>query len=132
MCDTALQDALGIDVPLWEWMAKKVPIDQIQCDGPGYPSVPDVSNCVLTPDEKGLVFRPELNNFALAMAGGGKASGAAHAFGGSAFCSFRIKERILMRNPSDYPWADLGNGLVVDVGGGVGTSLNHLPINKRS
>ncbi|KAL8850368.1 MAG: hypothetical protein Q9221_004688 [Calogaya cf. arnoldii] len=53
VCDTPLQDALGIDVPLWEWMAKKVPIDQIQSNGPGYPSVPDVSNCTLTPDEEG-------------------------------------------------------------------------------
>ncbi|KAL8784354.1 MAG: hypothetical protein Q9213_004006 [Squamulea squamosa] len=109
VCDTALQDALGIDVPLWEWMAKKVPVDQIQGNGPGYPSVPDISNCNLAPDEDGLVFRPELNNFALAMAGGGKASGAAHAF--------------------DYPWGDLANGLVVDVGGGVGGFvLQLLPV----
>ncbi|KAL8996752.1 MAG: hypothetical protein Q9169_003823 [Polycauliona sp. 2 TL-2023] len=82
VCETALQESLGIDVPLWEWMAKKIPIDQIQGDGPGYPSVPDVASCNLEPDEEGLVFRPELNNFALAMAGGGKTSGAAHAFGG--------------------------------------------------
>ncbi|KAI4225567.1 MAG: hypothetical protein L6R36_003818 [Xanthoria steineri] len=109
VCETALQDGLGIDVPSWEWMAKKVPVDQIRCDGPGYPSVPDLSDCVLTPDKEGLVSRPELNNFALAMAGGGKASGAAHAF--------------------DYPWGDLANGLVVDVGGGVGGFvLQLLPV----
>ncbi|GKZ28708.1 hypothetical protein AbraIFM66950_011775 [Aspergillus brasiliensis] len=98
--ETALQEAIGIDVPLWEWLAKKVPLDQVQAKGPGYPSVPDVSNCNLIPDDDGMVLRPELNNFALAMAGGGKASGAAHAF--------------------DYPWAELGDGVVVDVGGGVG------------
>ncbi|KAK2834889.1 hypothetical protein FQN49_006815 [Arthroderma sp. PD_2] len=100
VCETALQDGLGIDVPLWDWMAKKVSKDQVRCGGQGYPSVPDISNCNYTPDEQGLGHRPELNNFALAMAGGGKASGAAHAF--------------------DFPWEDLGDGLVVDVGGGVG------------
>lgn len=81
MSETAWQDAVGIDVPLWEWMAKKVSIDQIQGDGPGYPSVPDVFNCNLVIEEEDLVSRLELNNFALAMAGGGKVSGAAHAFG---------------------------------------------------
>ncbi|KAL8940715.1 MAG: hypothetical protein Q9216_002665 [Gyalolechia sp. 2 TL-2023] len=110
--ETALQDSLGIEVPAWEWMAKKVPVDQIQGDRPGYPSVPDVSNCNIVPDEEGLVLRPELNNFALAMVGGGKASGAAHAF--------------------DYPWGDLGEGLVVDVGGGVGGFvLQLLPIYPK-
>ncbi|EAS33659.3 O-methyltransferase [Coccidioides immitis RS] len=112
VCETALQDALGIEVPLWEWMAKKVPIHQVQCDGPGYPSVPDISNCGITPDDQGLVYRPELSNFALAMAGGGNASGAAHAF--------------------DFPWGDLGDGLVVDVGGGVGGFvLQLLPVYPK-
>lgn len=79
--ETALQDALGINVPLWDWLETKVPIDQVQSEGPGYPSVPDTSNCNLEPDEEGLVHRPELSNFSLAMAGGGNASGAAHAYG---------------------------------------------------
>lgn len=57
-------------------MAKKVPSDQVQGDGPGYPSVPEVSNCNRVPGEEGLVFRPKLDNFE-----GGKASGAAHTFG---------------------------------------------------
>ncbi|KAI4098278.1 MAG: hypothetical protein LQ339_006537 [Xanthoria mediterranea] len=107
--ETALQDALGIDVSLWEWMAQKVPVDRIQCDGPGYPGVPDICNGALPPDQEGLVSRPKLSKFALAMAGGGKASGAAHAF--------------------DYPWGDLASGLVVDVGGGVGGFvLQLLPV----
>lgn len=80
-------------------MAQKVPVDRIQCDGPGYPGVPDISNGALTPDEEGLVFRPELSKFALAMAGGGKASGAAHAFGEQILWSFDLSKTELLTFP---------------------------------
>ena len=52
-------------------------------NGVGYPGVPSAANVNITPDAKGLVTRPELENFGLAMIGGGKTSGAAHPFGQS-------------------------------------------------
>lgn len=84
MNETAFQDALCIDESLWDWLEKKVAVDQVQCEGPGYPSVPDISNWNLRPDEEGLVHRPELNNFGQAMAGAGNAVCRAHVFGKSA------------------------------------------------
>ncbi|KAI2622395.1 S-adenosyl-L-methionine-dependent methyltransferase [Hypoxylon sp. NC1633] len=110
--ETALQDAMGTDKPLWEWMTERLPSNQIVSDGPGYPSVPDLSKFNVTFDHKGLIGRPELDNFAMAMVGGGKTSGAAHAF--------------------DFPWGKLGDGLVVDVGGGIGGFvLQLLPIYPK-
>lgn len=79
--ETPFQNAVGTDKPLWEWMAEKLPPDQVVSDGPGYPGVPDLSKYDILPDHQGLVSRPELGNFALAMVGGGKTSGTAHAFG---------------------------------------------------
>lgn len=79
--ETAFQNAMGSDKPVWDWMTERLPSDQVISDGPGYPGVPDLSKCGVAFDHKGLVGRPELENFALAMLGGGKASGAAHAFG---------------------------------------------------
>jgi hypothetical protein len=99
--ETAFHNAMGTDKPLWEWMTEKHPPEKVVSDGPGYPGVPDLSIWNVATDEPGLVSRPELENFALAMVGGGKTSGAAHAF--------------------DFPWGELGEGLVVDVGGGIGT-----------
>ncbi|KAI1367012.1 S-adenosyl-L-methionine-dependent methyltransferase [Xylaria arbuscula] len=110
--ETAMQDAMGMNIPLWEWMAQRLPSDEVISDGPGYPGVPDLSNTNVTFDHKGHIARPELENFALAMVGGGKASGAAHAF--------------------DFPWAELGDGVVVDVGGGIGGfALQLLPEYPR-
>ena len=98
---------MGTDKPLWEWMTEKHPPGQVVSDGPGYPGVPDLTICNGASDAPGAdVSRPELENFALAMVAGGKTSGAAHAF--------------------DFPWHELGEGLVVDVGGGVGTCAPHF------
>lgn len=110
MEETAFQNTVGIDKPLWEWMSERVPSDHLVSDGPGCPGVSDLSNYPsLAFDHDGRVERPELQNFALAMMGGGKASGAAHAH--------------------DFPWADLGEATVVDVGGGVGGFvLQRLPM----
>lgn len=92
---------MGTDKALWEWMTEKLPPGEVVSDGPGYPGVPDLSICNIATDAPdATVNRPELENFALAMVAGGKTSGAAHAF--------------------DFPWHELGEGLVVDVGGGVG------------
>jgi hypothetical protein len=79
--ETAFHNAMGTDKPLWEWMTQRLPSNQVTSDGPGYPGVPELARCEPTIDQQGLVGRPELSNFALAMVGGGRASGAAHAFG---------------------------------------------------
>ncbi|KAL1850966.1 hypothetical protein Daus18300_012757 [Diaporthe australafricana] len=73
--------AMGTDKPLFDWLSEKLPPSQIVSDGPGYPGVPDTSNWDISPDSEGLVNRPELGNFALAMVAGGTTSGAAHAYG---------------------------------------------------
>ncbi|CAN9179538.1 unnamed protein product [Alternaria sp. RS040] len=99
--ETAFHRAMGTHKPLWEWMTEKLLPSQVVSDGPGYPGVPDLSACSDSRDAPGVIInRPELENFALAMVAGGKTSGAAHAF--------------------DFPWLELGEGIVVDVGGGVG------------
>jgi hypothetical protein len=79
--ETAFHNAMGTNKPLWEWMNERHPSDKVTSDGPGYPGVPDISNCDVVLDQQGLLGRPELANFALAMVGGGVTSGTAHAFG---------------------------------------------------
>lgn len=79
--ETPFQSAMDTDKPLWEWMTERLPSDKVTSDGPGYPGVPELANWDVSFDHKGLVARPELQNFGLAMVGGGMASGAAHAFG---------------------------------------------------
>lgn len=72
---------MGTNRPIFDWLAERLSLSQVVRDGPGYPGVPDLSNWDLEPDDQGLVSRPEMGNFALAMVAGGKTSGAAHAFG---------------------------------------------------
>ncbi|KAL8981239.1 MAG: hypothetical protein Q9205_003915 [Flavoplaca limonia] len=110
--ETAWQDALGTTMSRWDWLEEKVTPDQISKPGVGYPSVPQPST-VIKGDMKTvgepLVGRPEHQIFNLSMLGGGRVHGAAH--------------------PYDYPWASLGSGAVVDVGGGFGgflIQLSHL------
>ena len=57
-------------------------------------------------EEGELVERPEARVFGLAMLGGGRVVGAAHVV--------------------DFPWGEIGGGIVVDVGGGVGEYLPSL------
>ncbi|PMD30938.1 S-adenosyl-L-methionine-dependent methyltransferase [Hyaloscypha variabilis F] len=95
--ETALQDALGITVPRWEWIREKTTVGDINTQKVGYPGYP---SRVEGKDED-VVDRPELEIFGLAMAGGGSVFGQSHVY--------------------DYPWADLGKATVVDVGGGVGS-----------
>ncbi|KAL4963710.1 O-methyltransferase tpcA [Aspergillus stella-maris] len=102
--ETAWQKAVGTKRARWDWLAERVFLHQVRPPGAPYPGLPDIKH--LCPDANGLVTRPELENFGLAMVGGGKVSGAAHAY--------------------DFPWADLGNALVVDVGGGVGGFILQL------
>ncbi|KAI1760579.1 S-adenosyl-L-methionine-dependent methyltransferase [Hypoxylon sp. FL1150] len=107
--ETPFQAAAGTNKSLWDWMTERLPSDLVVSDGPGYPGVPDLSKYNVMFDHKGLVGRPELHNLAAAMVGGGKTWGAAHAF--------------------DFPWGELGDGIVVDVGGGIGGFvLQLLPV----
>lgn len=56
-----------------------MPVEQLGSQGPGYPGLP---GRVKTSGEKdGLVSRPELEVFGLAMLGGGMVFGAAHPYG---------------------------------------------------
>lgn len=72
---------MGTTKPFFDWLSEKLPPSQVASDSPGYPGVPDLSNWDLEPDNEGLVARPEMANFSLAMVAGGNTSGAAHAFG---------------------------------------------------
>ncbi|KAL9599305.1 MAG: hypothetical protein Q9219_003932 [cf. Caloplaca sp. 3 TL-2023] len=110
--NTAFQSAVDTSKPRWEWLEEKIPAQELLSPmGQGYPGAfgPDTQVAVKSKDSEGLVKRPELATFGLAMLGGGRVTGTAHLF--------------------DFPWADLGEGLVVDVGGGVGgfcLQLSHL------
>ncbi|KAG2416263.1 hypothetical protein HFD88_007456 [Aspergillus terreus] len=97
---TAWQDAIGTTKPRWEWIEERVEPDKLLDSGFHYPGIPSLILEPQAPGEDGLVARPELEIMGLAMVGGGRVFGAAHVF--------------------DFPWASLGNALVVDVGGGVG------------
>ncbi|KAL3431736.1 S-adenosyl-L-methionine-dependent methyltransferase [Aspergillus tetrazonus] len=96
--ETAWQKAVGTTKARWDWLAERVSLDEVRPKEAPYPGLPDIRH--LQPGPDGKYTRPELDNFGLAMVGGGKVSGAAHAY--------------------DFPWASLGEALVVDVGGGVG------------
>ncbi|KAL4957580.1 S-adenosyl-L-methionine-dependent methyltransferase [Aspergillus filifer] len=105
--ETPWQKAMWINRARWDWLGERVFLHQIRHPGVPYPGLPDVKH--LCPDANGSITRPELDNFGLAMVGGGKVFGAVHAH--------------------DFPWADLGAALVVDVGGGVGGFvLQLLPV----
>ncbi|KAL8751754.1 MAG: hypothetical protein Q9199_006209, partial [Rusavskia elegans] len=107
--ETAWQDALGTKMSRWDWLEEKVSPHQVSKHEAGYPGVPQpetLMNGDLDSPEKPMVARPEHQIFNLSMLGGGRVHGAAH--------------------PYDYPWASLGSGTVVDVGGGVGGFLIQL------
>jgi hypothetical protein len=77
--ETAFQKAVGTTKARWDWFAERVPRDDVRPKDVAYPGLPDVTN--VKPGLDGLFSRPELENFSLAMVGGGMVSGAAHAFG---------------------------------------------------
>jgi hypothetical protein len=75
--ETALQDALGITVPRWEWIREKTTVGDINTQKVGYPGYPSR----VEGNDEDVVDRPELEIFGLAMAGGGSVFGQSHVYG---------------------------------------------------
>ncbi|CUS10370.1 unnamed protein product [Tuber aestivum] len=111
--NTAWQPAVGTKKSRWEWLEEKIPADAADFGRQGYPrNVVAVGETKVerpVPTSTETKPRPELEIFGLAMLGGGKVTGTAHIH--------------------DYPWESLGNGTIVDVGGGVGGFS--LQLSKR-
>ncbi|KAH9895356.1 S-adenosyl-L-methionine-dependent methyltransferase [Xylariomycetidae sp. FL2044] len=101
---TALMRAESFDGPFYEWLKQKVPATEASKHyvPPRRSEGSSASAQVDGDGEAGvaLVERPQLSIFNTAMIGGGKVNGDAHVY--------------------DYPWDQLGEATVVDVGGGVG------------
>lgn len=110
--ETAFNLAFGTDKSCWYWITEKAPASDIrrspsysyargaQCGSPTSPQAK-------TGEE--LVHRPEIQLFGRAMFGAGKV-----------FSSPLVY---------DYPWNELGDATVVDVGGGIGTSIHPNQLN---
>lgn len=80
--ETAWQEAMGTNKSRWDWLSEKVNPEHIINNDVGYSGVPDPKRWnYLQPDSEGLIKRPELDNFSLAMVGGGKVSGSSLPFG---------------------------------------------------
>ncbi|RYP31586.1 hypothetical protein DL767_005695 [Monosporascus sp. MG133] len=109
--ETAFNLAVGTSKPRWEWLEEKVPKSQIGAiSSRGYPhsftgSDGKVDHGKVNGNDE-MVPRPGLEIMGLAMVGGGRVHSTPHVF--------------------DYPWGELGNGTVVDVGGGQGGFLLQL------
>ncbi|KAH1436348.1 hypothetical protein KXX32_006432 [Aspergillus fumigatus] len=97
---TAWQNAVCTKKTRWEWLEERVAPEQLLESGGHYPGIPSLVMGLPPREDDGLVARPELEIMGLSMVGGGRVFGTAHVY--------------------DFPWASLGDALVVDVGGGVG------------
>ncbi|KAI1486903.1 hypothetical protein F5X96DRAFT_673201 [Biscogniauxia mediterranea] len=107
---TAFNRALGTTQSFFDWLTGKVPASQAKTYyrpatshpqyGGGARSEGKGAGAGAGAGEEELVFRPEEALFNAAMFGSGRVTGTSHVY--------------------DYPWADLGQATVVDVGGGVG------------
>jgi hypothetical protein len=98
--ETAFNLAFGTDQSCWDWMTNKAPASDVR-RSPSYSY--SRHNSLTASGEVGggeLIHRAEIGYFGRAMFGAGKV-----------FSSPLVY---------DYPWASLGNGKVVDVGGGIG------------
>ncbi|KAK6950929.1 hypothetical protein Daesc_007457 [Daldinia eschscholtzii] len=92
--------AVGTELPFFTWMNEKVPRSRAALEkaSPGAARGP-YQKVEVSPDEE-LVPKDDAQIYNLYLAGNSKSLGSATLY--------------------DFPWKDLGNGLVVDVGGGVG------------
>ncbi|KAF7162427.1 hypothetical protein CNMCM5623_007718 [Aspergillus felis] len=97
---TAWQNAVCTKKTRWEWIEERVAPEKLLESGGHYPGIPSLVLGLPPREDDGLVARPELEIMGLSMVGGGRVFGTAHVY--------------------DFPWASLGDALVVDVGGGVG------------
>ena len=103
--ETAFQLAVGTDLPRWSWLEERISKTKKGFNSRGYPRLngTNVNSIGATEDDAAQPEtspRPELEIFGLAMLGGRKVFGTAHLY--------------------DFPWEDLADGTVVDIGGGVG------------
>ena len=102
-----------------------MPPEQLSLRGSGYPGLPQGTEASGGKREGSeLVNRPELEVFGLAMLGGGMVFGAAHPYG--TLVIVWSLGRFVALTELDYPWSELGEATVVDVGGGVGKSRSIL------
>ncbi|KAI2638839.1 putative O-methyltransferase [Hypomontagnella submonticulosa] len=99
--DAAWTLAVGTELPFFDWMNQKVPRSRaaVEKASPGaarglYKEVEATPGEELVPKEDARIYN-------LYLAGNSKSLGSAHLY--------------------DFPWKELGSGLVVDVGGGVGS-----------
>ncbi|KAL8723916.1 MAG: hypothetical protein Q9166_008221, partial [cf. Caloplaca sp. 2 TL-2023] len=113
--ETAFQKAVGTKKPRWDWLEEKTTRENAGNVGNGYPGVPALEKLHFDGEgEDATIARPELETFGLAMTSSGKVYGMAHLY--------------------DYPWGDLGDAIVVDVGGGLGgfdIQLSHLYLDLK-
>ncbi|KAI1104725.1 putative O-methyltransferase [Jackrogersella minutella] len=93
--------ALGTELTFFEWMNQKVPRSRaaVEKASPGA-ARGSYQPVEVSPDEE-LVPRNDAEMYNMYLAGNSKSLGSTHLY--------------------DFPWKELGNGLVVDVGGGVGS-----------
>ena len=102
-----------------------MPREQLRLQGSGYPGLPQgMEASGGKGEENELVNRPELEVFGLAMLGGGLVFGAAHPYG--MLVIVWSLGRFAVLTEIDYPWSELGEATVVDIGGGVGKSRSIL------
>lgn len=78
--ETPLQEAIGTSKPMWEWLEEKVPARELKSTNGSYPGYFD-SYISAVNDWESVVSRPELDIFGIAMLGGGRVNGTAHAYG---------------------------------------------------
>ncbi|KAI1764122.1 putative O-methyltransferase [Hypoxylon sp. FL1150] len=98
--DAAWPLAVGTDLSFFDWMGQQVPKSRAADKAsPGAARGP-YKPIVTSPGEE-LVPRDDTKLYNLYLAGNSKSLGSPHLY--------------------DFPWKDLGNGLIVDVGGGVGS-----------
>ncbi|KAI1466076.1 putative O-methyltransferase [Daldinia caldariorum] len=93
--------AVGTELPFFTWMNEKVPRSRAALEkaSPGAARGP-YQKVEVSPDEE-LVPKDDAQIYNLYLAGNSKSLGSATLY--------------------DFPWKELGNSLVVDVGGGVGS-----------
>lgn len=80
MNEAPFQEAVGTSKSRWEWLEEKVTVRELRSKSASYPGFLDPTVSAAD-DEESVVSRPELENFGLAMVGGGRVLGTAHVYG---------------------------------------------------